>query len=407
MGLRALLDQLQPRFAKRGARARYRPVFELVERFFYSPATVTASAPHIRDTISVQRLTMYFVLATVPAWLIGLWALGHQANAVMSTLEVSAAPGWRGALLNALGFGYDPGSLLDCIGHTLVYFLPIFLVALVAGVFWESVFANARKRPADEGVLVTIWLYALILPVTTPLPKVVLGISFGLIVGKLILGGTGRYIVNPALLGLVFLFFAYPDLIFGHGAWIPVAGFDQPTAVEIAAKDGFDTIRHNGITWSQLFFGLRQGPVGVVSSFGCLIGALFLVCTGMASWRIIGGSVLGLVATVLLLQAGGGDEIPWFSVPWQWHLVLGGFVFGTVFLATDPVAAAMTNPGRWAFGILVGVLTIIVRLTNPAYNEGIVLAILLASTLAPLIDFVVVELNIRRRKLRMQGAINR
>jgi Na+-transporting NADH:ubiquinone oxidoreductase subunit B len=402
--VRRSLDRLRPRFKQDGDYSTYRGAFQLLDRFLYSSPAATSGAPHVRDANSTQRLLNNFVIATMPCWLIGMWNLGEQTNLAMQQIGMVAAPGWRGWLLSLLGVGYDPSNIGACLLHGLLYFLPIFVVALLVGTFWETVFAQQRRRPVDEGLLSIAWLYSMILPATAPLFQVALGITFGIVVGKGIFGGTGRYLVNPALLGLAFLVFSYSNLLFGEGAWIPVPGYDEPTTIELAVEEGgVPALLSIGYSWSQLFIGNQPGPHGVTSLLGCLLGAAFLLVTGTASWRIMLGSFFGLVGTVLLLNNLGPADDPMFAVPWSWHLVMGGWAFGTVFLATDPVAAATTNPGRWGFGILVGALTIIIRITNPSYYEGVIFAILLASIFSPLFDFIVVERNIKRRRERLEA----
>jgi Na+-transporting NADH:ubiquinone oxidoreductase subunit B len=381
-----------------------RSLASMLDGFMWSSNTVTRSAPHVRDANSVQRLWNYFVIATIPAWLIGLWSLGHQTNLAIADFQLTEVPGWRAWLLSRSGFGFDAFSVLDCFAHGLLYFLPVFIVALLVGAFWEALFATVRKKPVDEGLLVMAWLFALLLPATVPLYQVALGMTFGIVVGKLIYGGSGRYLVSPALLALAFLVFSYPTLLFGEGAWVPVAGYDQPTVLELVTDEGgLQVVAAVDYNYWQLFLGDRPGAVGVVSTLGALLGALFLVLTGMASWRVMLGSLAGLVVVALISNA-LAPGIGLFAVPWYWQFILGGFVFGTVFIATDPVAGPMTDAGRWGFGILVGALTMLIRLVNPAYYEGVMFAILLASVFSPLIDFAVCELNIRRRKLRLQGA---
>ena len=400
--MRRLFDRLRPKFSENGDYSTYRGAFQLLDRFLYSSPATTPGAPHIRDANNVQQLMNNFVIATLPCWLIGMWNLGEQTNIAMQQIGMLAAPGWRGWLLSVLGVGYDPLNIGACLLHGFLYFLPIFAVALLAGTFWEVVFAHQRRRPVDEGLLSIAWLFSMILPATAPLSQVALGMTFGMVVGKGIFGGTGRYLVSPALLGIAFLVFSYSNLLFGEGAWIPVPGYDEPTTIELAVEEGgVPALLSIGYSWWHLFIGNQPGPYGVTSLFGCLLGAAFLIISGSASWRIMLGSLLGLVGTVLLLNNLGPADDPMFAVPWTWHLVIGGWAFGTVFLATDPVAAATTNPGRWGFGILVGALTIMIRVTNPAYYEGVIFAILLASILAPLIDFIVVERNIKQRRERL------
>lgn len=376
----------------------------LGRRFVWSSPTVTRSAPHVRDANNVQRMWNYFVFATIPAWLMGVWSLGHQTNIAIADFQLEEVPGWRSWLLTESGIGFDAASVTASFAHGLLYFLPIFMVALLVGAFWESLFATVRRRRVDEGLLVIAWLFALLLPASVPLYQVALGMSFGIVVGKLIYGGSGRYLVSPALLALAFLVFSYPTLLFSEGCWVPVAGYDQPTVLELVTDEGgLKVVAAVDYDYWHLFIGDRPGTVGVVSTLGALLGAVFLIWTGMASWRVMLGSVAGLISVALLANVFAPDNVL-FAIPWYWHFVLGGFVFGTVFIATDPVAGPMTDPGRWGFGLLVGALTMVIRLVNPSYYEGVVFAILLASMFSPLIDFVVVEMNIRRRRLRFQGA---
>ena len=401
MALRALLDDLKSRAVEGGPLQRARPWLLMLEQFFYSSAEQNRAAPYIRDAASVQGMLNNFVVATIPCWLIGLWSLGYQSNLAMVEMGLAELPGWRGGILTGWGIGYDPEHLLACFVHGFLYFVPVFLVALLVGSFWDAVFSVVRRRPLDEGLLFFAWLFALILPAGAPLYQVGLGMTFGMVVGKHVYGGTGRYLVNPAMLGLTFLLFAYPDLVFGESSWIPVPGFDQTPALELAAAGGIEAVLQSGLTWWDLFLGVRPGPIGMTSVLGCLLGAVYLIFTGTASWRVMLGVLLGVVATVFLFNGLAADGKPVFEIPWIWHLVLGGLAFGTVFFATDPVAGAMTDPGRWAFGVLVGLLVIVIRVTNPAYNEGILFAVLLASLFSPVIDFVVVQLNIRRRQRRL------
>ena len=387
------------RMRKRGL---IRTMLSMTGRFFWSTPAVTRSGPHIRDGNSVQRLWNYFVIASLPAWLIGLWSLGRQTNYAIADFELESVPGWRAEFLEFAGFGFDAFSLVDCFMHGLLYFLPIFLVALLVGALWESVFSVIRRKPLDEGLLVVAWFFALLMPATVPLYQVALGMSFGIVVGKLIFGGSGRYLVNPALLGLAFLVFSYPALLFGEGAWAPVAAYDQPTVLELVMEEGgVKVITAVDYSWLQLFIGDRPGAFGVVSTLGALLGAIFLVFTGMASWRVMLGALIGLIGAVLILNFIAPDNVL-YAMPWHWQIILGGFVFGAVFLATDPVAGPMTDPGRWGFGLVVGVLTAVIRVANPSYYEGVMFAILLACMFSPLIDFVVTEMNIRRRRLRLQ-----
>jgi Na+-transporting NADH:ubiquinone oxidoreductase subunit B len=380
-----------------------RAFITMTDRFFLSSSAVTRAGPHIRDANNVQRLWNTFVIASLPAWLIGVWSLGHQTHLAMADFQLESLPGWRGWLLSKSGIGFDAFSVTDCFIHGLLYFLPIFAVALLTGAFWQSLFSALRRKPPDEGLLYIAWFFALMMPATAPLYQVALGMTFGIVIGKLIYGGSGRYLVNPALLGVAFLVFSYPSLLFGVGAWVPVAGYDQPTVLELVTEEGgLKVIAAVDYSFWQMFLGDRPGAVGVVSSLGAVLGALFLIWTGMASWRVMLGSLIGLAGMTLILNS-IAPENELFAVPWYWQMVLGGYLFGMVFLATDPVAGPMTDPGRWGFGLLVGALTVLIRVSNPSYYEGVMFAILLASMFSPLIDFVVTEMNIRRRRLRLQG----
>jgi Na+-transporting NADH:ubiquinone oxidoreductase subunit B len=333
-----------------------------------------------------------------------MWSLGHQTNLAIADFQLTEVPGWRAALLQWMGIGFDAHHVGDCLAHGFLYFLPIFLVALLTGAFWEALFATIRDKRVDEGLMVFAWMFALILPATVSMFQVAMGMTFGMVVGKLIFGGSGRYLVNPAVLALVFLLFSYPDIVSFEGAWVPVEEYDQPTVLELVTEEGgLSVVAAVDYQYFNLFIGDRPGSIGSVSSFGALLGALFLVWSGMASWRIMLGSLIGLIAMSLLCNF-IAPEHDLFGLPWYWQAVLGGYVFGTVFLATDPVAGPITDPGRWGFGLLVGSLTVLIRVGNPSHYEGILFAILLASIFSPMIDYVVVELNIRRRRLRLQGA---
>lgn len=373
----------------------------LVGRFLQPARHATTGAVHVRDAGSTQALLNSVVVASLPCFLVGTWNLGLQTNIAMMQFGVDAVPGWRGVLLAVTGLGYDPTDPLACFVHGLAWFLPILLVALATGAVCEAALASGRRRAVDHGLLSVAWIYALILPATVAAWQVALGMVFAIVIGKGIFGGTGRYLINPSILGLAFLVFSYPGLIHDAGAWIPVPGYDDPTTIELAVDEGgvaaLDAV---GYEWWELFLGMQPGPVGVTSLAACLLGALYLLAVGWASWRILLGSLLGLIATVAVLNTFGPDTDPMFDVPWYWHVVIGGWAFVTVFIATDPVAAAMTRPGRLGFGFLVGALTVVVRLTNPAYYEGAIFAVLLASIFAPLIDWFVVEASMRRRRQR-------
>lgn len=398
--LRNYLDSIHPLFIKGGRFEKYYVLYEMVDTFIYTPADVTPHAPHARDALDIKRVMTYVVIATMPCILVGLWNIGYQANTAMITLGLTEIPGWRGLLLSLFGFAYDPGSVIGNFIHGFSYFLPIYVVTILVGGIWEVVFAAIRNHEVNEGFLVTSMLFALTLPPNIPLWQVALGISFGVVIGKEVFGGTGKNFLNPALTGRCFLFFAYPAQMSGDAVWTAVDGFSGATPLGLAALDGMQAIFANGFTWMQAFTGSIQGSIGSTSTLACLLGGMFLMYTRIASWRIILGVFSGLVITSTFFNWMGSDTNPMFAMPWYWHFCLGGFAFGMMFMATDPVSAAMTDAGRWIFGFLIGFMTVLIRVVNPAFPEGIMLAILFANIFAPLIDYFVVQVNVRRRKRR-------
>ena len=393
--LRRHLDRIEPLFARGGRFAKYNALYEMVDTLLYTPADVTRSSPHVRDAMDLKRLMIFVVIAVTPCLLVGMYNIGYQANSAMQIMGLSGAGGWRGAVLEGLGIGYDPASVTASLIHGLLYWLPVYLVTLAAGGFWEVLFAGVRNHEINEGFLVTSMLFSLTLPPTIPLWQVAIGISFGVVIGKEVFGGTGKNFLNPALTGRAFLFFAYPGDMSGDAVWTAVDGFSAATPLATVSSGGMSALTQTDITWAQAFLGQMQGSMGETSTLACLLGAVFLVYTGVASWRIMAGVLLGMVVTVVMFNQFGAQ--PMAAVPWYWHLVLGGYAFGLVFMATDPVSAAMTDAGRWVFGLFIGFLVVLIRVANPAFPEGMMLAILFANVFAPLIDYVVVRLHIRRR----------
>lgn len=398
-GLREMLDRMEPLFTRGGRLEKFQAIYEMVDTLFYSPPDVTRGSPHVRDAIDLKRVMILVVFAATPAVLVGMWNTGFQANAALAGLGIESIPGWRGALMPLLGAGYDPGSVYDNFVHGMLYFLPIYAVTMAAGGFWEVLFSGVRNHEINEGFFVTSLLYAAILPATTPLWQVALGISFGVVFGKEVFGGTGKNFLNPALAGRAFLYFAYPVQMSGDSVWVPVDGYSGATALGIAAIDGVPGVVASGITWTQAFLGQMQGSIAETSAAACLFGAAMLIYTGIASWRIIVATFAGLIIPAILF--GGVDSTnPMFAMSWYWHIALGGFAFGAVFMATDPVSAPDTMLGHWIFGLLVGALTWVIRVINPAFPEGIMLAILFGNIFAPIIDHFVIRANVRRRVRR-------
>jgi len=400
--LRRLLDQLKPMFDEDGRFHRLHPLYEATETFFYTPGDVTKTASHIRDAMDLKRMMTMVVIALGPCALMAMWNTGYQAHLLMAEAGQATADGWRGAVMNGLGLGYSPDNILSCFVHGALYFLPIYIVTLVAGGFWEVLFAIVRKHEINEGFFVTSLLFPLILPPLIPLWQVALGISFGVVIGKEVFGGTGRNFLNPALTARAFLYFAYPAKISGDAVWVAVDGVSSATTLGVMATAdpalGMSAI--GDVTWWQAFLGTVSGSMGETSVLACLIGAVIMLAVGIGSWKIMAGVLLGGMGLSTLFWLVGSDTNPMFAMPPWWHLVLGGYAFGLIFMATDPVSAAMTEPGKWIYGILIGVMTILIRVINPAYPEGIMLAILFGNVFAPTIDYYVVQANIKRRLAR-------
>ncbi len=397
---RNYMDRIERLFSRGGPLERFSAIYEVVDTFIYTPSDVTRGAPHVRDAIDLKRLMIFVVFAATPCFFMAMYTVGHEANAALAALGMHSVEGWRGAVLDRLGIGYDTASVWACLCHGALYVLPVYLVTLIAGGFWEVLFALVRNHEINEGFFVTSLLYTLTLPASVPLWQVALGISFGVVIGKEVFGGTGKNFLNPALVGRAFLFFAYPSHMSGNAVWVPVDGFSGATALYLAKEGGLTAIANAGITWTNAFLGNLMGSMGETSTLACLIGAAFLIVTRVASWRIMAGVMLGMIGTSVLFNSIGSQTNPMFAMPWYWHLVLGGYAFGMVFMATDPVSAAMTDAGRWVYGILIGLMVTLIRVLNPGFPEGMMLAILFGNVFAPLIDWFVVQTNIRRRLRR-------
>jgi len=334
-GLRRFFDRIAPRFAKGGPWERWSPLFEATDTFLFHSRRVTAAAPHIRDAVDYKRIMITVIIALIPCVVMALWNTGYQANSSLREMGLVLVPGWRGAVMGWLGFGCDPASHASNLFLGGLYFLPIYLVTVVVGSFWEGVFNLVRGHEISEAFLVTSLLFPLTLPPTVPLWQVALGISFGVIFAKEVFGGVGRNFMNPALVSRAFIYFAYPLQMTGDRVWVGVDGLTRATPLTLLA------------VW------LAPNPANAL-----------------------------------------------YALAPHWHLVLGGFAFGLVFMATDPVSAAQTPLGQWLYGGLVGLLCILIRVANPAFPEGVMLAILLGNVCAPLFDYFVIQANIRRRKLR-------
>ena len=397
MSMRDFFDRIEPAFTKGGKYERYFPIYEMIESFLYTPKTVTTVAPHARSHVDMKRIMTYVVIATIPAIVFGLYNVGWQTN---TAIETYGANGWRASLLSAIGIGLDAGNPVANVLHGLLYFLPIYITTLFFGGVCEVIFATVRRHEVNEGFLVTSMLYALTMPPDVPLWQVALGIMFGVVIGKEVFGGSGKNFLNPALTGRAFLYFAYPANMSGDAIWTPVDGFSGATALSISASEGYTELASYGVSWMDAFIGTIQGCIGETSTLACAIGLVFLLLTRIANYRMVLGCLVGMIGFSTLLNAIGSDSNPMFALPWYWHLVIGGYAFGLVFMVTEPVSGAHTNLGRWIYGALIGFMVVLIRVINPAFPEGMMLAILFGNVFAPLIDHFVVQANIKRRMRR-------
>ncbi|MCA9106315.1 MAG: NADH:ubiquinone reductase (Na(+)-transporting) subunit B [Planctomycetales bacterium] len=434
--IRKWLDKMHPLFAKGGKLEKLYPLYEAQDTFLYTPGEVAEGSTHVRDALDLKRMMSMVIVALVPCIFFAMFNTGHQANLVIQAADTAAtaagqnyAPeGWRYAVLDTLGVDYrsagtfsqdlaNPSRALACLLHGALFFFPVYIVGLAAGGLCEAIFAIVRGHEINEGFLVTSMLFPLTLPPQIPLWQVAVGIIFGVVIGKEVFGGTGMNFLNPALTARAFLYFAHAGQMSGTNVWTGVDGYSGATALGALASGaktselvdmtgkvtvGTDTIADaipNGLTWWQAFLGDMHGSMGETSTLACLIGAIILIASGIGSWRIMVGCLVGMTAFsgLLNLAAGYSPDNSMLAVGPQWHLVLGGFAFGTVFMATDPVSASMTNLGKWIYGALIGFMTVVVRCINPAFPEGIMLAILFGNIFAPLIDYFVMQANIKRR----------
>ena len=395
--MRKLLDRFESDFHPGGKWEKLYPLFEAIDTFLYKPKSTTKNSSHVRDNIDLKRVMITVWLATFPAMFFGMWNIGFQANSIMADIGMTSQDGIRGVIIGLLA-GYDAKSVWDNMIHGAAYFLPIYITAFVVGITWEIIFATVRKHEVNEGFFVTSILFSLSCPPDLPLWMVAIGISFGVVIGKEIFGGTGKNFLNPALTGRAFLYFAYPAYMSGDAVWTAVDGYSGATMLSLAASEGL-TNTSEAYTWMESFIGTIPGSIGETSTLAILLGGFVLLYMKIASWRIVAGILIGSMMLSELFNLFNSDN-PMFSLPFYWHWVIGGFAFGAIFMATDPVSAAMTNSGKFWYGILIGVMVILIRVANPAFPEGMMLAILFANLFAPLFDHFAVNANIRRRLAR-------
>ena len=392
--LRKKLDAVAPLFEKGGKFEKWYPLYEAGDSFMYTPGHRTQSGPHVRDVLDLKRMMTMVVIALMPCILWSIFNNGYQAMLADSSYGLAAG--------DAITF--DVIKSASWIG--LLAFLPLYIVTVAAGGLVEAIFSIVRKHEINEGFLVTSMLFPLIVPADIPLWQVAIGIIFGTLIGKEVFGGTGMNILNPALTGRLFLFIAYPAQISGE-VWtilpedpaLAVDGHTGATALAAFYTDGATATAD--MSWMDAFLGFMPGSFAETSTLACLIGAVILIASGVGSWRIMLSCLLGMIGTSYLLNALAPSPEHYMAIDWTWHLVVGGFAFGMVFMATDPVSASQTDTGKWIYGALIGMLTVIVRVLNPAYPEGMMLAIIFMNVFAPTIDYYVVKANVKRREKRL------
>jgi Na+-transporting NADH:ubiquinone oxidoreductase subunit B len=400
--LRQILDAQGKHFHKGGRFEKAFPLYEAFDTFLYTPGRVTRGASHVRDGLDLKRMMMTVVIALLPCVYMAMYNTGYQAHLAISQ-GATPLDNWQTAVMQALGLAFDPANTWACILHGALYYLPVVIMTMLVGGNCEALFAVVRKHDINEGFLVTWMLFPLVLPPTIPLWQVALGIAFGVIIGKEIFGGTGMNILNPALAARAFLFFAYPGQISGDQVWIAantqVDGVSGATWLAQAALGGQAAL-NQGVDWWSAFLGLIPGSMGETSTLACLFGAAVLIVSRVGSWQIMASLAAGSYLTTLLLNSVGSETNPLLNVPFYWHVVLGGWAFGAVYMATEPVTAAHTETGKYIYGFLIGVMAILIRVVNPAYPEGMMLAILFMNLFGPLIDYFVVQANVKRRRAR-------
>lgn len=397
MGLKHFLETIEPNFEKGGKYEKFYALYEAAATIFYTPGKVTKGVTHVKDSVDLKRIMILVWMMTFPAMFWGMYNVGNQAFLALGN-GYELADIWQVGLFQLLGGDLANAGWAGKLLYGACFFVPVYATTFIVGGFWEVLFASVRKHEINEGFFVTSVLFSLTLPATIPLWQVALGITFGVVIGKEVFGGTGRNFLNPALTGRAFLYFAFPAQISGDRVWTAVDGFSGATLLGKAATG--ENYYADTALWWDAFLGNIQGSMGEVSTLMILIGGLALIYFRIASWRIVSGVFIGMVALSLLFNTIGSDTNTMFLMPWYWHLVVGGFAFGMMFMSTDPVSASFTNKAKFWYGFLIGAMTVLIRVVNPAYPEGIMLAILFANVFAPLFDHFVVQANMKRRLAR-------
>lgn len=376
--IKNMLDNMRPKFEESGKLHAFHSLFDAMDTFFYTPEQTTVSGCHIRDAVDNKRTMFTVIIALIPALLFGMYNIGYQHYLSLGQVSCYCDNFWGN-----LGYGF-------------LKILPMLLVSYIVGLGIECIFAQIRKHEVSEGYFVTGMLIPLICPPDVPLWQLAIAVAFAVIIGKEVFGGTGYNFLNPALVARAFLFFSYPSQMSGDTVWIAEQGDAISGATPLGEMLAGGITPHASVL--DMFLGFIPGSVGETSVIAILIGAVILLVTGIASWRIMlsifaGGAAMGLVFNMI-----GAN--PYMEMPFYYHFLIGGFMFGAVFMATDPVTAAQTNTGKYIYGALIGIMAVLIRVLNPAYPEGMMLSILLLNVFAPLIDYYVVDANIRRRAKR-------
>tara|TARA_B100000029_G_scaffold510840_1_gene603338 strand:+ start:1197 stop:2429 length:1233 start_codon:yes stop_codon:yes gene_type:complete len=400
--LRNFFDSNKKHFINEGKYKKWFPIFDAIENFIFSTTTKTTNPIHVRDALDIQRVMVIVWLSTFPIMFYGMYNIGDHGLNYLNSINVDNTGDWHHYLISLVG--YENPTIFSKIWFGAMYFIPIYFISFTVGLFWEIVFAVVRKHEINEGLFVSSVLFALTCPPDIPLWQAAMGITFGIVIGKEIFGGTGKNFLNPALTGRAFLYFAYPTQISGDRVWIAgmsdhtviPEGFSGATPLAYAAESGVNGVRDN-FSWFDSFVGNIPGSIGETSVVFIALAGMILLITRVASYRIILGTLIGMILMTSILNIVGSDTNPMFNLPWYWHLVIGGFAFGLIFMATEPVSGSGTNLGRWIYGAIIGITVILIRVINPAFPEGMMLSILFANLLAPVIDHLVISSNIKHR----------
>lgn len=417
--IRNQLDAIEPLFKKGGKLEKLYPIYEAQDTFLFTPGEVTKGTSHVRDAIDMKRMMSTVIVALTGCILVAFFNTGYQANLAIENGAQPLQDSITGLgfitrdyiFTQLLGLEYVSSNPIANFVHGALWFLPVYAITMAVGGTLELIFAIIRGHEINEGFLVSGMLFPLTLPPAIPLWQVALGIAFGIVIGKEIFGGTGKNFLNPALTARAFLYFAHASFMSGDSVWVAAAnaegvdGYTAPTTLGAmtnpAIEAGTAVSAVTGLSWFDCFMGWIPGSMGETSTLACLLGAGILIATGIGSWRVMAGCVVGALGMGCLLYAFREySDNPMMGLNPLWHLIVGGFAFGTVFMATDPVSAAMTEVGKLWYGGLIGVMTVLIRVINPAFAEGIMLAILFGNVMAPLIDYGVIQANVKRRAAR-------